>query len=116
MMGAVLTGCALLVSGVLMGRYLTIAALVFSALTIGVIVLFVVQNGARTTQLSLDLGFAAWQLQQPMQVPALIGIAFGSGLVLGALPLWLRGIAQRRRVRELERQVALSTDGSERPW
>ncbi|MBN2800565.1 MAG: hypothetical protein JXX28_15595 [Deltaproteobacteria bacterium] len=43
--------------------------------------LFSLQNGARTVELSLDLGFAAWRLKDPVSVPTLVGAAFGSGLL-----------------------------------
>lgn len=116
MAGAVLTGRALLLSGVPMGRYLAVIAFVLVLAFLGVVALFVVQNGARTTQLSLDLGFAAWQLKDPVAIPALVGITFGSGFFLGVVPMWLRGLSQGRKVKQLERQAALSTDRSERPW
>ncbi len=99
-----------------MGRYLAIAALIIVLLLAGVLGLFVVQNGSRTTQLSLDLGLAAWQLKQPMSIPALLGIAFGSGFLLGAVPMWIRGMGNGRKARQLERQLALSADRTERPW
>jgi len=102
--------------GFRMGRYLAIAALLLFLVAVGVMALFVVQNGARTTQLSLDLGFAAWQLKEPVAVPALFGAAFGSGLLLGVVPMWIRGLARGRKLKQLERQAALSAGQSERPW
>jgi uncharacterized integral membrane protein len=48
------------------------------------VVLFVLQNLHRTTQLSLDLGIVAWQLQEPASLPAVIGIAILLGFFVGA--------------------------------
>lgn len=81
----------------------------------GGVALFAVQNSARTTQLSLDLGVVAWQLQQPVPVPALLGIAFGLGLVAGFLPLALRSFRLAARVRELESQEAMTRAGAKDP-
>ena len=59
--------------------------------------LFWVQNQARTTQLSLDIGVTAFQLQQPVQVPALMLICTALGLCLGMLlPVILRSIFSSR--------------------
>ena len=99
-----------------MGRYLAIAALIVFLLAAGVVGLFVVQNSARTTQLSLDLGVAAWQLKRPMSVPTLLGIAFGAGFVFGAVPMGIRSMASGRKAKRLERQLATSADRTERPW
>lgn len=94
---------------------LTIVLLVLAAVVLFVAALFVVQNSARSTELSLDLGFAAWQLAQPVSVMALVGIAFGVGLVI-ALALTLPRLARLgRRVRALERQVSIG-DGQDEPW
>jgi len=70
--------------------------------------LFVVQNSARDTQLSLDLGVAAWQLAQPLSVPALIGLCFGAGFVLGVLTMGAQAARLGRRARRLEQQIATS--------
>jgi uncharacterized integral membrane protein len=99
-----------------MGRYAWLTLFIVLLLVGGVITLFFIQNGARTTQLSLDLGFAAWQLQAPMSIPALLGATALGSFLLGALPMWIRGMAAKRRVRVLERQAALSSDRTERPW
>lgn len=71
------------------------------------VALFAIQNSSRTTQLSLDLGFAAWQLDREVPVPALLGGTLLVGLVVGAVPLWWRSISLAGRVRELESQQAL---------
>lgn len=87
------------------------------AATVGFVgYLFVVQNSLRTTQLSLNLGFAAWELSQPLPVVALVGGAFGAGLLLGLL-LLLPGWARRgRKLRQLEQEIALggATRGEKR--
>ena len=72
---------------------------------------FVVQNSARTTQLSLNLGVAAWELRQPVSVMGLIGLTFGLGTLLGALPMFLRARTLKSRVRTLEREVAMNDSG-----
>lgn len=71
--------------------------------------LFVVQNSSRTTQLSLDLGIAAWQLEQPVTIPALIGISFGVGVVTGLLSVTPRMFRLSARVRQLEQQAAIQS-------
>ena len=83
-------------------------------LTAGVGTLFVVQNLARTTQVSLNLGFAAWQLAEPVPVPALIGISFAAGFVLSAILFGIRAVTAGRRVRRLEQEAALN--GERSPW
>ncbi|MCA9492826.1 MAG: hypothetical protein KC621_22990 [Myxococcales bacterium] len=70
--------------------------------------LFAVQNSSRTTQLSFDLGVAAWQLSEPVSVPALIAVCVGIGFLLGAVPLGLRSLRLGSRVRELEANVAVN--------
>jgi hypothetical protein len=79
-----------------------------------VVALFVVQNSERSTQLTLNLGFAAWQLAQPVSVPALIGVAFAAGFVLAAVPLGAMAISASRRARRLGQEAALNGDRS--PW
>jgi len=100
-----------------MGRYGWVALLLLLALVVGVVGLFYVQNSARTTQLSLDLGFAAWRLQQPVTVPALVGGSAAVGFLLGFLPVWMQSLARGRRIKRLESQVALQQDsGAAKPW
>lgn len=70
--------------------------------------LFSVQNSARATQLSLDLGFVAWQLKDPVAVPVLIGVSLGVGLVLGLGVGFVWVVRLRRDVRELEQRLTLS--------
>lgn len=81
---------------------LAVAALGFTGF------LFVVQNSARTTQLSLDLGLVgAWQLGDPVSIPALIGVCFGGGFILGLLTMSGQAARLARRARRLEQQVAM---------
>jgi hypothetical protein len=77
------------------------------AVAVLVAVLFTIQNSARTTQLSLDLWLAAWQLERPVPVPALLWGTLLVGLLVGAVPLWLRSLRLAGRVRELESRQAL---------
>jgi len=101
-----------------MGRYGWAALLLVLAVVVLVVGMFWVQNSARTTQLSLDLGFAAWQLKQPVPVPALVAASAGVGFLLGFLPMWVRSLARGRRLRRLESQVAVQQRdaGSDKPW
>ena len=69
--------------------------------------LFTAQNAARATQLSLNLGFAAWQLREPVPVVALIAGALGVGFLGGVVVMLGRSFRQGRRIRELEQQIAL---------
>ncbi len=99
-----------------MGRNGWIVVLLLLAVLCAFVGLFYVQNSARTTQLSLDLGFAAWQLKQPVAVPLLLLAAAGGGFLFGFLPLWVRGFARGRRIKQLERQLALQDGRSDKPW
>ena len=63
--------------------------------------LFVVQNLAREVQLSLDLGFRAWQLERPVSVPVLIAICIGIGMVFAGVPLGLRTLRLQSRLRKM---------------
>ena len=65
--------------------------LVLVLVSLAVLVLFYLQNSLRLTDLSLNLGFAAWRLANPVPVPALLLGALGTGVLLGAvLGLWMR--------------------------
>lgn len=89
-----------------MGRSTLVAVVVILLLAVGA--LFVVQNSARSTQLSLDLGVAAWQLERPVPIPALIGVCFGAGLLVGAGSVGLRMMRLSSRIRQLEQQVVVT--------
>jgi uncharacterized integral membrane protein len=57
-----------------------------SVLLIGLVgTLFTVQNSSRTSDLSLDLWFAAWHLQAPAPLPVLLWVAFAVGLLVGVV-------------------------------
>jgi uncharacterized integral membrane protein len=100
-----------------MSRNGWIAVLLLLAVVVSLAGLFYVQNSARTTQLSFDLGFAAWQLTSAKPVPALLLGAAGGGFLLGFLPMWLRGFARARKIKQLERQLALQDGrGGDKPW
>ena len=57
-----------------------------SVLLVGLVgTLFTVQNSSRTSDLSLDLWFAAWHLQAPAPLPVLLWVAFAVGLLVGVI-------------------------------
>jgi hypothetical protein len=79
---------------------------------IGAAVLFLMQNSGRTTQLSLDLWLAAWQLGEPVSITTVMGVSFAAGfLVCTVLALW-RTLVSRKQVRKLQQQLALSGDSA----
>lgn len=92
-----------------MGRNTWLLVLALVALVVGVGVLFTIQNGGRMTQLSLDLGLYAWQLKEPVPIPLLIGLCFGSGFALGVLVMVTRTARQGSRIRRLEQELAVSS-------
>lgn len=47
--------------------------------------LFAIQNAGRVTGLSLNTGLFAFELAEPMAVPALMGITFAAGLLAGVI-------------------------------
>lgn len=69
---------------------------------------FTIQNMSRTTELSLDLYWAAWRLAEPVAVPILIWVAFGAGLLLAGTWGWVRGVSLQRKVRRLEHELAFA--------
>jgi uncharacterized integral membrane protein len=81
-------------------RVVAIVLAVFAVVAVGT--LFVVQNISRETQLSLDLGFRAWQLRTPVSIPVLIATCFGTGVVVAGLPLLLRSMRLQSKLRRLE--------------
>ena len=96
--------------------YLYGASLVLLALLVGVAALFVIQNGDRTTQLSLNLFVYAFELKDPVQIPVLIGITSGIGFALGFLPMLFWGAGRARRARQLEQEIALASRGDQDAW
>ena len=91
---------------------ITIIAALLALVGAAVGVLFVLQNAARTTQLSLDLWFAAWELSEPVPVMILTGIGFVAGFVACMVLAAWRAARVRKRMRNLEQQVALGGDPS----
>ena len=86
-------------------------ALVVLAIVGSILGLATFQNHTRTTQLSFDLGFQAWQLQDPISVPLLMWICFLVGFVISAM--WFGGSAMRAnsKAKRLEQQIALGSGG-----
>lgn len=85
-------------------------ALLLGGGSVAVAALFVLQNINRSSQLSLDLYFAAWQLQEPVPVMALVGGAFAVGLLLGGLASLSRAFASRRTIKQLRNELSLLRD------
>ncbi len=77
-----------------------------AVLALGLLVtLFGIQNGSRTTQLSVDLGLSAWELRKPVSVVVLMAASAGGGFVLALLWLVPGRMRLASRVRALEREV-----------
>ncbi len=96
-----------------MNRTLLIASASIVLLLGGIGALFVLQNSSRTTGLSLDLGFMAAQLQEPVSIPALMGICALAGAVLVGLPLFVRSLRLSGEVKRLRQQASLADVQSE---
>jgi uncharacterized integral membrane protein len=79
------------------------------------LVLFVLQNSARTTQLSLDLGLYAFKLKQPVPITVLMGIVFGAGTLFGAIPMTRWAFRQRSSAKALEQQLQASESHQDWP-
>src|SRR5688572_9346042 len=99
-----------------MARSTFVAVLV--VLLLAAAAVFVVENSYQTTQLEFDLGrlvgfprgtVAAWQLEHEVSIPALIGICFGAGLLVGGGWAGLRMMRLSSRIRQLEQQVAVGS-------
>lgn len=88
------------------------------AVVAGVVYLGWVQNSARMTQLSLNLGpVGAWQLAKPVGIPLLIAGCFGGGFVASTIFFLGRTMRLSRQVRRLEQQNAVSgSEGSNPDW
>ncbi len=98
-----------------MNRWTTLLSLILLLLVGGIGTLAWLQNSTRSTELSLNLGFAAWQLAEPIAIPSLVGAAVGTGMALGALPFLVAWQVASARARRLERQIALSGSGWSAP-
>ena len=88
-------------------KFRLVAILILGLLACGSATLFVVQNLSRTTQLSFDLQFLAWQLEQPVAIPILMGICLGTGLLMSAVYFVPKVLSLSSKVRRLERQTTL---------
>lgn len=95
---------------------LAIITVVLGLLSAGFIGLFAFQNHTRTTQLSMDFGFYAVQLEQPLQIPALMGLCVVVGALVPTVWFGSRWWSARAKVRRLEQELALSGGGSQDGW
>lgn len=94
-----------------------ITGLVILVLGLAVAALFYVQNSLRVTDLSLNLGFWATQLKEPVSIPLALYLCFGGGALLGAVVTGLGWARDREKIQDLERKLARASlqHGGE-PW
>lgn len=94
-----------------------ITGLVILALGLLVAALFYVQNSLRVTDLTLNLGFWAGRLKEPVSVPLALYLCFGGGAAVGALLAGLGWARDRAKIEDLERKLARASlqHGGE-PW
>ena len=87
---------------------LMFAAAVVLTFIAGLVGVLAYQNSLRTTQLSADYYFWAFELKEPVRVVTLMGISlalgFGTATALFGLP-YMRA---QSRAKQLERQLALA--------
>ena len=76
-------------------------------ITVGVSALFWAQNQAQTAILSLNLYFGAWTFSGPIPVATLMLGSLALGLVVGLSLGGLQSPSNGRKVRSLERELAL---------
>ena len=76
-------------------------------ITVGVSALFWAQNQAQTAILSLNLYFGAWTFSGPIPVATLMLGSLALGLVVGLSLGGLQSLSNGRKVRSLERELAL---------
>lgn len=79
---------------------------------VGLPVLFVIQNRLRVTELSLDLGFVAWKLAEPVAIPYLLMGTLGAGVLLGVLLSYF----WRRRREHSESYGSESASSASESW
>jgi uncharacterized integral membrane protein len=91
------------------GRYLRVLSALLLLAVAGIGVLFYIQNATRTTQLSLDVGVWAWQLEQPVSVPLLVLASFAVGFLAATVALGMISMRQSSRMRRLEQDLQLSS-------
>ncbi|MED5372295.1 MAG: hypothetical protein VX899_14845 [Myxococcota bacterium] len=92
----------------------TKAKLIFAAVTLLLVgtptALFWLQNASRVTGLSLNLGFFATQLAQPVSVPVLMAVTLAVGLLMGLI---LGALFRRRGPADLP---PIPSSASQDPW
>lgn len=96
-------------------RWTTLLRLAAIALAALALVMFTMQNLSRTTSLSFDAYFAAWELARPVPVPLLIWVSFGSGLGLATVVGWVRARGMARTVARLQQDALLRSAGRPSP-
>lgn len=95
---------------------LAVVTVVLGLLAAAFIGLFAFQNHTRTTQLSLDLGFYAAQLDQPLQIPVLMALCVAVGALVPTVYFGTRWWRANTKARRLEQELALSGGGSKDGW
>lgn len=96
-------------------RWTTLLRLVVLALAALALVMFTMQNLSRTTSLSFDAYFAAWELASPVPVPLVIWASFGAGLGLATVVGWVRARGMARTVARLQQEALLRSAGRPSP-
>lgn len=84
-------------------------SLLLGLLILAIGALFYVQNSLRVVDLSLNLGFVAFKLQEPVAVPLALLASFGAGLLGGVIVMLLA----RRAPVESARAGATSSSGGD---
>lgn len=89
-----------------------VALILLAAIVVTPVVMFVVQNMERSSELSLNLGVAAYELAQPTPVPLLMLASLGLGLLIGGGWGVAKVASQSRELRRLKREASYaSADG-----
>jgi hypothetical protein len=101
-----------------MRLYLYLAALIAAVLAGVAGWMWWVQNSLQTVNLSFRLTEnLAWELTNEVSTPALIAVAFGSGLVFGAGVLFMSRMRLAAENRRLRQEIALSGNSkSSKDW
>jgi|JI10StandDraft_1071094.scaffolds.fasta_scaffold2261736_2 HAMP domain-containing protein len=95
-----------------MGRVINALLTMLFAAAAAVVWFWTQQNTDQAVRLRLDLGrmIGAWEMQEPMQVTTLMGVSFAAGAVLIGVFFLAWGMGLKRRIEELERAAAFSTN------
>jgi uncharacterized integral membrane protein len=92
-------------------RWSTVIRLSFVLTLLLAAAMFTVQNSSRTTLLSFDVYFAAWELARPVPVSAVVW----ASVAVGALITWMMGLRRRismgRTIARLEQEALLRSAG-----